>query len=87
MIKKILVGAAAVAMLGSSLVLTTAASAPPSQIYYSYEFYSDATYTGIVGYYTQQCINGTIYTPLVTGQTSPYVITEAIGRCPGLGDW
>lgn len=57
------------------------------QLYYSYEFYSDASHTSMVGYYYQTCVNGTIYTPMVTGTTSPYYVREAIGRCPGLGPW
>jgi len=68
--------------------LASVASAKTDQYYYSVVFYSDATYTTVVGEYRQWCLgNTTIYTPLVTGQTSPYSTKEILGTCPGLGDW
>ncbi len=61
---------------------------PESELYYAYTFYSDASMTSAVGYYREYCLNNLyVITPQVTGETSPYYSREAIGRCPGLGDW
>lgn len=80
------------AILGSAVIAAAAlagvASARTTNIYYDVVFYSDATYTEVVGSYRQYCLsNTTIMTPLVTGQTSAYEIATPIGNCPGLGDW
>lgn len=80
---RIILGAAMVA----AAAIAGAASARTS-LYYDVVFYSDASYTEVVGTYRQYCLNNTtIITPQVTGQTSPYEVATPIGNCPGLGDW
>jgi hypothetical protein len=79
-------------ILGVAVVAAAAiagvASARTTNIYYDVVFYSDATYTEVVGGYRQYCLsNTTIMTPQVTGEFSSYEIATPIGNCPGLGDW
>lgn len=82
-----LIATAAAALLVPLTVGTTAQSAY-SEFYYQYYFYSDATKTDVVGHYREYCLNNYyIITPLVTGTVTEHYRREAIGVCPGLGDW
>lgn len=68
--------------------LSGAAVAVESELYYQYYFYSDASHSELVGEVRQVCQNSTyIITPLVIGTATPYYTMEAIGYCPGNGDW
>ncbi|WP_339914053.1 hypothetical protein [uncultured Brevundimonas sp.] len=84
MVRKFTSVAAILLFSASATLLTAAVPAPAANLYYSYVFYSDASYTAVVGYYTQRCVGYYIETPLVTGETSSYVVREPIGTCPGL---
>ena len=81
------------AAIAAAAVLAPAAMSFESQAktadyYYQYYFYSDATKTYMVGQFRQYCLNNnTIITPLVTGTMTEHYTREAIGICPGLGDW
>lgn len=84
--RKIAIGAALVAVVGAGSF--AGASQARSDFYYQYYFYSDANHTQMIGNFRQYCLNNTtIMTPPVTGEMSDFYTTEAIGRCPGLGDW
>lgn len=70
------------------VVTLAGASQARSDFYYQYYFYSDSSHTNLVGQARQYCLNNNIIiTPLVTGVWTDYYTMEAIGRCPGLGDW
>lgn len=89
MVRNVALLCAAALLAASTISASTDAEARGrTGIYYTYFFYSDADHTsGVIGYYNEICDGTSIHTPQYTGSTSPYYTREAIGTCPGQGDW
>jgi hypothetical protein len=73
---------AAVAVAG---VAGVASAVPPGLLYEKY-YYTDATYTTVVGHQLDRCVNGNVGSGTLHGSKSDYVIATAVGECPG-GYW
>lgn len=63
-----------------------AASAVPPGLLYEKYYYSDATYTTVVGHQLDRCVNGNVGSGVLAGSKSDYVVQTAVGQCPG-GYW
>lgn len=66
--------------------LAGAASAVPPGLLYEKFYYSDASYTTVVGHQTDRCINGIVGSGTLAGSKSDFVVQTAVGQCPG-GYW
>lgn len=82
--RRLSVRAAAVA----ALALAGSAIAGPSSAmldvpFYNYTYFSDATYTTVVGYEIGACFHGEAATQGMVGTGSAYVIQERAGVCRG----
>lgn len=84
-------GRAAVAAILAAAAVAGAASASnarASALYYEYWYYSDASKTTLVGNIREQCSNGFIVMPYAPEVVfTEHYNRQAIGNCPGLGDW
>lgn len=70
------------------LALAAAAIAGPSSAmldvpFYNYTYFSDATYTTVVGFETGTCFHGQAAVHQMVGTGSAYVIQERAGVCRG----
>ncbi len=72
----------------AAAALTGTAIAGPSSAmldvpFYNYTYFSDATYTTVVGYEIGACFHGEAATQGMVGTGSAYVIQERAGVCRG----
>lgn len=72
----------------SAVALAASAVAGPSAAmldvpFYNYTYFSDATYTTVVGYEIGTCFNGQAAVQQMVGTGSAYVIQERAGVCRG----
>jgi hypothetical protein len=63
-----------------------AASAVAPGLLYEKFYYSDGSYSTVVGHQTDRCVNGIVGSGTLAGVKSDYVVQTAVGECPG-GYW
>lgn len=74
-------------VMAAAALAGTAIAGPSSAMldvpFYSYTYFSDATYTTVVGYEGGTCFHGEAAVHQMVGTGSAYVIQERAGVCRG----
>jgi hypothetical protein len=75
--------AAAVAAALAASAIASPSAAMLDVPFYNYTYFSDATYTTVVGYEIGACFHGEAATQGMVGTGSAYVLQERAGVCRG----
>ncbi|SDM01943.1 hypothetical protein [Maricaulis salignorans] len=81
MLRKTVLAAAAVAMLGAVSISAALAGGPGT--FYEYTYYSDATLTEDVGYASEYCHGSQVLMGQAVGTITPYYTRFPLGNCSG----